>query len=224
MSELSLNLVAIAVFLMTMTSLLGPLVHLSPVVPAVATAGVLGLATLDTFSWQGQGSTLLLDWLAGFSPAHRNRVLHHEAGHFLVAQRLGIPITGYALNAWEALRQGHPGNGGVRFGDPQLEAELQQGKLSAQRLDRYCTVWMAGIAAEDLTYGTVEGGMGDRQQLRLILTQLGLSPNQTQQKERLAILQAKTILQNNQTTYEALLTAMAERRSVEDCVKAIDIV
>jgi hypothetical protein len=220
--NLSLNLIAISVFLMTLSVLLGPLIHLSPVVPAIATASVLGLATLDTFSWQGQGSTLLLDWLASFSPEHRARVLRHEAGHFLVAHQLGIPITGYALNAWEALRQGYPGNGGVRFGDPELESELQQGRLSVQRLDRYCAVWMAGIAAEDLAYGNVEGGRGDRQQLLTILFQLGLSANQCQQKERLALLQAKTILQENQSAFESLLPLMEERAPVEDCIRALE--
>ncbi len=221
MSSLSLNLIAITVFTVTMSSLLGPLVHLSPVVPAIATAGFLGLATLDTFSWQGQGSTLLLDWLAGFSPAHRDRVLRHEAGHFLVAQKLGIPVTGYALNAWESFRQGYPGNGGVRFGSQELEAEIQQGKLSAQLLDRYAAVWMAGIAAETLVYGNVEGGWSDRQQLQAVLLQLGLPPAQRQQKERSAILQAKTLLQENQTDYEALVTAMSHREPLEGCLRAL---
>jgi hypothetical protein len=216
MSSLSLNLIAISVFVVTMASLLGPVVHLSPIVPAIVTAGFLGLATLDTFSWQGQGSTLLLDWLAGFSSAHRDRVLRHEAGHFLIAQQLGIPITGYALNAWEAFRQGYPGNGGVRFGSQELEAEMQQGKLSAQLLDRYAAVLMAGIAAETLMYGTVEGGWGDRQQLQAVLLQIGLSPSQRQQKERSAILQAKTLLQENQTIYDALVIAMGRKNSLED--------
>ncbi|MBD2021346.1 ATP-dependent Zn protease, partial [Leptolyngbya sp. FACHB-36] len=79
MSQLSLNLVAISIFVVTMTTLLGPLVHLSPVVPTIAVASALGLATLDTLSWQGRGATLLLDWLARFSPEHRDRVVRHEA-------------------------------------------------------------------------------------------------------------------------------------------------
>ncbi|UBF26590.1 ATP-dependent Zn protease [Kovacikia minuta CCNUW1] len=222
MSPLSLNLVAIVVALFTFTSLLGPFVHVSPMVPAIAAFGCLGLAALDTWSWQGQGSTLLLDWFAGFSAQHRDRVVRHEAGHFLVAQQLGIPVTGYALNAWEAMRQGHAGNGGVRFDVQEIEAELQQGTLSAQLLDRYCTIWMAGIAAETIVYGNVAGGGDDRQKLRAVLTQLGLPVAAVMQKERLAILQAKTLLQEQESAYEALVEAMTQKASVENCVQAID--
>jgi len=222
MSQLSLNLVAISIFAMTLSTLLGPLVHLSPVVPAIATAGVLGLATLDTFSWQGQGSNLLLDWLAGFSSQHRDRVLHHEAAHFLVAHQLGIPVTGYALTAWEAMRQGHPGQGAVRFGDPAIAAALQQGTLPVQLLDRYCTIWMAGIAAETMLYGNVEGGGDDRQTLRSVLATLQISAAERQQKERWAIMRAKTLLQEQQPAYDALVAAMQQRLTVEACCGAID--
>jgi len=93
MSQLSINLIAISVFLMTFSVLLGPLINLSPTIPAVATLTVLGLATVDSFSWQGQGGNLLLDWIARMTSAeHRDRIVKHEAGHFLVAHLLGIPI------------------------------------------------------------------------------------------------------------------------------------
>ncbi|MDX2231135.1 MAG: ATP-dependent Zn protease [Leptolyngbyaceae cyanobacterium bins.349] len=217
MSQLSLNLVAISVFLITLSALVGPLVHLSPVVPAIATAGVLGLAAVDTFNWQGTGSTILLDWLAGWSGAHRDRVLRHEAGHFLAAYHLKIPVTDYTLNAWEALRKGLPGQGGVQFDTTELDAELQQKTLSAQLLDRYCTIWMAGAAAEHLRYKDVQGGQDDLQKMRLLLSQLGFSGTAIAQKESWSALQAKTILQNHQETYEALVAAMAQRAPVEEC-------
>lgn len=222
MSQLSLNLIAISVFVFTMSALLGPLIHLSPVVPAIATAGILGLAAIDTFNWQGKGSTLLLDGLAGFSTDHRDRVLRHEAGHFLVAHQLNIPVTGYTLSAWEAWRQGQAGQGGVQFDTQELDAELQQGTLSAQLLDRYCTIWMAGSAAEHLTYGNVQGGADDFQKLRLILQRLQFSPAAIQQKERWSALQAKTLLQDHWATYEALIAAMQERASVEDCLQILE--
>ncbi len=221
MNQLSLNLVAIGIFTITMTSLLGPLINVSPLVPAIATAGILGLATLDTLSWQGQGSTLLLDWLAGFSAAHRDRVIRHEAGHFLVAHQLGIPATGYTLNAWDALKQGYPGQGGVRFDAQELDAAVQQGTLPGQLLDRYCTIWMAGIAAETLIYGNVEGGADDRQKLRGLLAQLGLPPTELEQKERWSLLRAKTLLQDHPAAYEALMTAMTEGAPVSECRQAI---
>ena len=122
MSKTALNLIAISVFLMTLSVLLGPLFNLSPTVPALATFAVLGIATFDNFGFQGKGGNLLLDWIAGFSSEHRERILHHEAGHFLVADLLNIPVLGYTLSAWEALKQKQPGLGGVSFDDSELAA------------------------------------------------------------------------------------------------------
>lgn len=221
MSQLSLNLVAISIFLVTMSALVGPLVQLSPMVPAIATASVLGLAALDTLSWQGRGSTLMLDWLAGFSEEHRARIIRHEAGHFLVARQLDIPVTDYTLSAWEALKKGHPGQGGVQFDTHVLDAEVQQGKLSAQMLDRLCTIWMAGGAAEAMIYGTAEGGDDDRGKLRALLTQIRFSAADTQQKERVSVLQAKTLLETHWVAYEALVAAMERRDPVEECDRII---
>lgn len=222
MSQTSLNLVAITIFTLVMSALLGPWLHLSPFVPAIAVFGLLGLATVDTLGWQGQGATLLVDWAAGFSSDHRDRVLHHEAGHFLVAHLLNIPITGYTLSAWEAFRQGQPGQGGVSFGSEELDGELEQGILSDQLLDRYCTVWMAGIAAETLLYGNVEGGTDDRQKLRILWTQLRRSPEQGLLKERWVLLQAKTLIETHRLAYDALVEAMSTRSSPEDCQRQID--
>ena len=216
-NDISLNLIAITIFAFVLASLVGPLVDLSPAIPATLAGGLLVLATVDTLGWQNRGSTLLVDAIAQFSPEHRNRILHHEAGHFLVAHALDIPITGYSLNAWEAFRQGQPGNGGVRFNTQNLENSLNQGNLPATVVDRYCIVWMAGIAAELLTYNQAEGGMGDRQQIRTLYQLIRQSPDAAQQKERWAILQAKTLLQTNEAAYTALLDAMRDRKSVEEC-------
>lgn len=221
MNQASLNLIAITIFTLVMTSLLGPLINLSPVVPAIAVAAILGLGTLDTFSLQGQGSTLLLDWVAGFSPEHRDRIIHHEAGHFLVAHLLEIPVTGYTLTAWEAFRAGQPGLGGVSFDLKELDTELAEGKLSAQRCDRYCTVWMAGIAAENLKYGDAEGGGDDRQKLRFLMTMLNRPNGEIAAKERTATFQAKTLLEQHQGSYSALVEAMRRRAPVQECLDVI---
>jgi hypothetical protein len=208
MSQTALNLAAICVFLMTFSILLGPFLSIPPELPAIATISLLGLATVDTFKFQGQGGSLVVDWFAQRSPAHRARIAHHEAGHFLVADRLGIMVTDYSLSAWEARRKGQPGLGGVSFAEPSTN------QLSAQDLDRYCTVWMAGIAAEQIVYQTAEGGSDDRTKLRGVLATLSLDP---QQKERLAIFQAKNLLQTDWPTYQALVAAMQERKPVADC-------
>jgi hypothetical protein len=218
MQQTALNLVAIAIFTVTLSSLLGPVLNISPVFPALTTFGVLGLATLDNFTWGGKGTTLVLDLFA--SSKQRDRVLHHEAGHFLVAYFLSIPITGYTLSAWEAFKQKQAGMGGVI-----VDTELLEKKLDIKEMpllvERFCTMWMAGIAAETLVYGNTEGGESDREQLREVLRFTGFPESAAIQKERWALLQAKSILEKHQDAYRALVEAMERRESVEECVQAI---
>jgi hypothetical protein len=165
--------------------------------------------------------TLLIDWFARFSPEHRDRVIRHEAGHFLVAHLLDIPVTGYTLSAWEAFRQGQPGQGGVSVDSRDLETGLVQG-IPDLLLDRYCTVWMAGIAAETLVYGEATGGADDRQTFRQFWGQLQRSDAEGAQKERWASLQAKNLIQTHWQAYEALIAAMEEHAPVESCRQAIE--
>ncbi|MDM3852887.1 MAG: ATP-dependent Zn protease [Aphanizomenon gracile PMC649.10] len=221
MSQTAINLIAISVFLMTFSSLLGPLIHLSPTIPALATVTFLGIATLDNFSFQGKGGTIVLDLVARFSPEYKERILHHEAGHFLVAHLLEIPVTGYTLSAWEAWKKGQPGQGGITLEDEELTAQIEKGQITAQILDRYCTIWMAGIAAETLVFNSAEGGNDDKSKLTEILQVLGFSEPLYQQKQRFHLLQSKTLIQENWDGYQALVAAMRQRVSVEECKKAI---
>ena len=221
MEQTALNLIAIGVFGMTLSALLGPMFNISPVIPAVTTLGVLSLATLDSFSFQGKGATLLVDWLAGKSSLHRDRILRHEAGHFLVAYILGIPITGYTLTAWEAFKQGQPGLGGVTFNTEVLSPDALDVRQLQLTIDQFCKVWMAGIAAETLVYGSAEGGAEDRQKLREVLASLGRQGSEFQLKERWAIRQAQTLIEEHWASYEALMAAMEQRASVAECTQVI---
>ncbi|MGL4501332.1 MAG: ATP-dependent Zn protease [Planktothrix sp.] len=222
MRTTSLNLIAISVFCMTLSVLLSPILNISPLIPAGITFFFLGVATLDVFQFQGQGASLLVDRLAGTSASTRERILHHEAGHFLVAYLMEIPIQGYALNGWEAFKQGLKAQGGVQFADQILWEQLQQGKISAQVLDRYCAVWMGGIAAETLVFEKAEGGREDREKITAIWTQLQRPLSEAKIKERWAILQAKTVIETHKLAYFSLVEAMKNRASVEDCCQMIE--
>lgn len=221
MSKTALNLLAIAIFGISMGILLGPLLGIPEIVPAGITAGLLGAATLDRFSFDNQGTTLLLDWFAQRSPEYRDRILKHEAGHFLVAHLLGIPVTGYALTAWEARQQGCPGQGGVRFDDQAIQAEIDTGQLSVLSVDRYCQMWMAGGAAEKLLFDRVEGGVDDVLKVRSLLRQLQLSEQDIEQKERWAAFQARQTLERHRAAYDALVLAMEQRADLATCQAAI---
>lgn len=221
MGQLTLNLVAIAVFLATMGMLLGPLLHIPQTVPVVAIATLLALATLDQASWNGTLGNLLVNSLTRLSGETRQRVLHHEAGHFLVAYLLDIPVTDYTLNAWDAWRKGIPGSGGVQFSTTPLDTPLATGQIPASLLNRYCTVWMAGIAAEKHVYGKAQGGQDDRQKFFLLWQQLQRPVQEVPMRQRWATLQAQHLLDTHSTTYHALVTAMAAGTSVEGCLNLL---
>lgn len=215
MNQIAFNSLAIVVFIITFSILLGPFLPISPFVPTGITVGLLVGLTADAAGFQGKGLTLLLDWFAQKSPAYQARILRHEAGHFLAAYLLNIPIAGYTLSTKEALQQGQPGQGGVTFTDEVLTT----GKVSPELVERYSTVWMAGAVAETLVYGTFEGGAEDRRRLKDISTQLRQN---YQQKEHAAALRARSLLQEHWSAYEALVGAMEQRASVAECCQIID--
>jgi hypothetical protein len=224
MEQTSLNLVAIAIFSMVLGVLVLPLLDVSPAVPAIATISILSLVTLDSFQLQGRGGTIALDWFAGFNPQHRQRIIHHEAGHFLVAYLLEIPITGYTLNAWAAMQAKQPGLGGVTFETEALAQILSQDSRQIPVIiDRFCSVWMAGIAAEQLVYGESVGGGDDRSKIFTTFAALDRSPAEAKLKENLATLQAKNLIKNNWDTYTKLVTAMQDGKSVADCCQLMQL-
>lgn len=215
MKDLSLNAIALSVALLSFSVLVGPFLQIPAEVPAVTTLVVLILFAVDTFGFQGLGGRLLLDATAQLSPAHRKRVVHHEAGHFLVAQLLDIPLTGYTLTAWDAFRQGHAGQGGVRVDSPDLGDSI-----TASQLERYCAVWMAGGVAESIVYDSVEGGADDLQTLRTVLERLEVKDAVL--KERVAGRRAQELIKTHWDAYEALVTAMAQRSPIETCRQLIE--
>jgi hypothetical protein len=213
--QISLNLVAICIFGMTLSSLVAPLIRVSSTIPILIIFAIVVITTVDGLVLKSILATLVLDAIAGTSSAYRQRIVHHEAGHFLVAYLLGIPITGYTLSAWESFRQGRSAQGGVMFAPPQTD-------ISSQLLQQYCTVWMAGIAAEKLMYDRAEGGSEDRQKLRGILFIAGNQQQEIVRQENSAALQAKTLIQTHWEAYQAVVIKMSERATVDDCCKEID--
>ncbi|MFP3386311.1 hypothetical protein R0J92_22995, partial [Tritonibacter sp. SIMBA_163] len=82
----------------------------------------------------------------------------------------------------------------MQFDTTALEQAGTQPNQVNLMLDRFCTVWCAGMAAETLQYGNAEGGGDDRAQLQSVLNDFGYPQNQRQQKEEWAKLQAKSLI------------------------------
>jgi hypothetical protein len=221
--QISFNLVAICVFGMTISSLVAPLLNISSTVPILGIFALVVGATVDNFFLKSTAATLIIDAIASTNPEYRQRIINHEAGHFLVAYLLDIPITGYTLSAWESMKVGQLAQGGVMFTPPQTDKSdriLQQ---------HYFTVCMAGIAAEKLmsvgtspTENQSQGGSEDRQKIRQILLLAGKQQQEIVNQENLATLQAKTLIQTHWEAYQALVLSMAKRASVAECCDTIE--
>jgi hypothetical protein len=217
MQQIALNVIAVGIFAIAIFSMLGPLVHISPLVPTLLTLGLLGLLSLDTLLWRNRGISMILEVLAG--KEYRQRVIHHEAGHMLIAYLLGIPVLDYSLSTREAWRKGQSGSGGVVLDIEKLQAIEDL----PPNLEKLCTVWMGGIAAEQIIYTQAEGGQEDRQQLYATLQQRGLKPNVFPTKERFAILEAKKLLTKHNQAYQTLVELMEKGTALEGCYQALNL-
>ncbi len=208
-NDADLNILAIAIFTLTMSVLIGPAIGLSPLIPSILTVVLLGLYGIYASGWGRQDNSLLIAWRQERSSQQRDRILHHEAGHFIAAYLLGIKVLGYNLSV---------------FPDPQnhqygvLGVEVDASQIRSDNLERYCTVWMAGIAAEEYIYQDAKGGAEDIRQLRDATVHLA----NPQLHQRWALLRARTLISAHQEALTVLIEKMQQNASVEDCCAAID--
>ena len=224
MNVTATDLLAIAIFTITMMSLVGTMVGLSPIVPSAIAISLLTSWGVDIGFFQGKFGAYAQEWLRARSPQYRERVSYHEAGHFLAAYVLGFKITNYAIagivgrSLGEILSdkafQGIEGGVEIEVADASSSSNL-----NSNLIDRYSTVYMAGIAAEQLMCeGETEGGLEDRQRLRKVIANL---PHPMTQ-ERWALLNAKSLLSDLRSALVVLASKMLTGATVEDCCQAID--
>jgi hypothetical protein len=149
-------------------------------------------------------------------PDYRDRVLRHEAAHFLVGYLLGVPVVGYSLDL---------GKEHTDF----LEARLERKIVGAQRLsddeiDALAVVAMAGVAAEAMHFPEVIGQTADLISLQRAMNRavVPLAPNTQQNITRWAVWQAAVMLRGNPGAYDALREAMARRAPVAECIAVIE--
>jgi len=159
-------------------------------------------------------------------PDYSKKVIHHEAGHFLVAYLLGIPVRGCVTNAWDANKYPElPGQAGTVFYDVKMAEEAGQQRVTRTSLDRLSVVTMAGIAAEALEFGVAEGGQADESSLIQLLS-TSISPPwsilRIQGQARWAVLQAVSLIQEHKDAYLAVVAALEAGQGVGDVVLAIE--
>ncbi|CAI5984802.1 unnamed protein product [Closterium sp. NIES-65] len=96
---------------------------------------------------------------------YKDRVLRHEAGHFLLAYLLGLPPVAYSLDI---------GKEHTNLLDDKLQKKIYSGKLESDDVDRLAVVAMAGMAAEGLHYEQVMGQTADLNSLQRLINRSGL--------------------------------------------------
>jgi len=170
-------------------------------------------------------------------PGLSNKILRHEAGHFLVAYLIGCPVEGCVLSSWAALQDARFGgqrnslSAGTSFFDPDLSEQVNGKKpLSRDSIDRFTMVVMAGIAAEAINFGQADGGAGDEMSLIRFLGQIrprsGTATPWTTEgirnQARWGALQAVLMLKEYKSSYEALVDALERGGGLGECIYAIE--
>ncbi|OIT32584.1 PREDICTED: uncharacterized protein LOC109207123 [Nicotiana attenuata] len=187
--------------------------------------GLLFLWTLDLVSFNGGVGALILDTIGHtFSQKYRNRVVQHEAGHFLIAYLLGILPKGYTLTSLDALKKEGSLNiqAGTAFVDFEFMEEVNSGKLTATMLNRFSCISLAGVATEYLLFGYAEGGLTDINQLDALLKSLGFTQKKADSQVRWAVLNTILILRRHEKARAKLAEAMTQGKSVGVCIDTIE--
>lgn len=160
-----------------------------------------------------------------FNPEYEQKIIAHEAGHFLLSYLLGVPVRACVTQAKDAMK--YPelrGPAGTVFFDSKLAEEMRVGRLTKSSLDRLSVVLMGGIAAEAIKYGKAEGGLADEETLIRLLRQIQPPWNilRIQGQARWAVVQAILLIQEHKESYEALVKVLQEDGGVGDGVWAIE--
>lgn len=190
----------IAVAVVSLVAVVGPVLGLSPWLITLVVALALGSLTLDAAQFGGRGGHLLAETLPG-GLARLRRIAVHEAGHVFVAKAEALPVRQVLVGSLACLRAGLS-SGGITVLEPPAHA-----KLSAVELRRWSKVLQAGMVAEQLIYGESEGGADDRALLGRLWGLSGFDAETAQREQRRARREVEQALraQQNELEQEALL-------------------
>jgi len=182
---------ALAVALVTVLAVLGPVVGLSPWWITVVSALLLGGLTLDAARFGGRGGHLLAETLPG-GLSRLRRIAVHEAGHLLIAEAEALPVSQVLVGSLACLRSGLNTAGSTALEPPAAA------KLSLADLRRWSRVLQAGQVAEQLVYGDARGGTDDRAQLGQLWGLSGYDVATAQREQRQARREVELALRAQQ--------------------------
>lgn len=162
-----------------------------------------------------------------------DRILYHEAGHFLLAYLLGVPVTGYQLT----------GNIGIslstEFSSVNIQEKLTESsdnriidQVKKDDAGKLLVVSFAGIITEKLIYGNIRGGVEDYS-LALQLVRRSLESSALVKEGvvdirvvegylRWAILQAELLISQNYEVLDTIVSCFRRRDSISAIASAIE--
>ena len=186
----------LAVGLVSLLAIGGPLLGISPAWIALLAALALGALTFDAARFGGRGGHLLAEALPG-GEARLRRIAIHEAGHVLVATEEAMPIGRVRVGTLACLRAGLNTNGSTEL-EPPAHAKLPEAELR-----RWSRVLQAGMAAEQLIYGESLGGADDRALLGRLWGLSGFDVAMAQREQRRARREVDQLLKQRQAALES---------------------
>ncbi|XP_047081676.1 uncharacterized protein LOC124692365 isoform X1 [Lolium rigidum] len=187
--------------------------------------GLLFVWSVDLIYLNGGARNLVLDTLGhSLSQKYHNRVIEHEAGHFLIAYLLGVLPKEYTITSLETLKKKGSLNvqAGTAFVDFEFVEEINSGKLSAKMLNKFSCIALAGVATEYLLYGYAEGGLADVNKLDGLFKSLGFTQNKADSQVRWAVLNTILLLRRHEKARSKLAEAMSSGISVGSCIQVIE--
>ena len=144
-----------------------------------------------------------------------DRVCRHEAGHFLCGYLCGLPVRSYQIN-----NLGYPC---VEF-YPSTDGEAMGRELSSEEIAALSVVAMSGSVAEALAFGEAKGGENDLIELNGIFRRSKefIGAGKQQDLTRWGALASYNMIISNKDKYENLVAAFREKKSVAECIAAIE--
>jgi hypothetical protein len=194
----------VAVLVVTLLALVGPLLGLSPWFTTALVALALTSLTVDAARFGGRGGHLLAETLPG-GLLRLRRIALHEAGHVLVAEREGVAVAAIHVGSLACLRAGLSAGGTTVLAPP------GSARLPLEELRRWSRVLLAGMAAESLVYGESKGGADDRSLLGRLWGLSGQDVATAQMEQRRARREVEQWLRAERTRLEAEADRLARQ-------------
>ena len=213
--EMAFNLVSFlsliySVFILPSTSLPLFIKNSIGVVSLLSPFIVISLSIL----FPGWGERVENTWQPRERIKNRDRIIYHEAGHFLAGYLCGVPVVSYDVTG--------ENDAGIAILTEESLPARSIGCDKRSYLGSLLIVSMAGVVAETLYFGDSKGGVEDFISASEILRKHGIAKEDFDPYLRWALMKALILLRLHRDSLEEVTTCMRENKSIVDCIYSIE--